>query len=125
MPKRNRRGFTLMELMIVIAVILVILTVAIPNLAAARIHANETMVQKMIGTIHTAQMQYQSQTGNFAVSLDQLNKLIPPKLAAGRHTGYRFIVQGTPEGYQIVATPEKPGSTGTRTFTSDQTGVVQ
>lgn len=105
MQKRHQRGFTLMELMIVIAVILVILTVAIPNLAAARIHANETMA---------AQMQYQSQTGNFAVSLEQLNKLIPPKLASGRHTGC-----------QIVATPEKPGSTGNRTFTSDQTGVVQ
>lgn len=125
MSKHNRRGFTLMELMIVIAVILVILTVAIPNLAAARIHANETMVQKMIGTIHTAQMQYQSQTGNFAVSLEQLDKLIPPKLAAGSHTGYRFAVQGTPGGYQIVAAPEKPGSTGNRTFTSDQTGAVQ
>lgn len=125
MKRRNKNGFSLMELLIVIAVILVILTVAVPNLAAARMHANETMVQKMIGTIQAAQAQYQSQNGNFAASLGQLGKLIPPKLAAGSHTGYRFTLEGTPGGYQIVATPEKPGSTGIRTFTSDETGVIQ
>lgn len=114
-----------MELIIVVAVIFVILTVAIPNLTAARIHANETMVLRMIGTIHTAQAQYQSQTGNFAIALQQLNKLMPPKLAAGNHSGYNFVLQGTGDGYQVVASPEKPGSTGNRTFTSDQTGILR
>lgn len=126
MQNRNaRRGFTLMELMIAVAIILVILSVALPNIMTARVHANETMVRKMIGTIHTAQVQCQSETGQFAKELTGLAKWIPGKLLTGTHSGYKFKVDATPAGYQITATPEKPGATGTRIFTSDQTLIVE
>lgn len=124
MRSTNSRGFTLMEIMIVVAIIFVILSVAVPNVMDARRHANEVTVIRMIGTIHTAQAQYQSQTGNFAVSLPELARHMSPKLAAGNHSGYNFVLEGTPEGYLLTATPEK-AARGGRAFTSDQTLIVR
>jgi len=126
MKRSGQRGFTLMELMIAVGIILVILTMVIPNLQAARIRTNEVSAIRTIGTIHTAQAQYQSQTNRYGVSLAELSKVVSKKLAtSGTHSGYRFVLQGTTEGYQIIATPEKIGDTGNRTFVSDQTLSVQ
>jgi prepilin-type N-terminal cleavage/methylation domain-containing protein len=125
MKRGGQRGFSLMELMIAVGIILVILTMVIPNLTAARVRTNEVSAIRTIGSIHTAQAQYQSQTNRYAVALPELSKVMSKKLADGIHSGYKFVVQGTNEGYQIVATPEKVGSTGNRTFVSDQTLSVQ
>lgn len=122
MRSARAKGFTLIEIMIVVAIIFIILSVAVPNVMDARRHANEVTVIRMIGTIHTAQAQYQSQTGNFAVTLSELRKLMSPKLAAGSHSGYNFLLEGTPDGYLITATPQKAGS---RSFTSDQNLIVR
>ena len=125
MNRKNQHGFTLMELMIAVGIILVILTMVLPNLAAARIRANEVSALRTISAIHTAQAQYQSQTNRFAVTLPELTKVISKKLADGAHSGYNFILQGTNEGYQITATPEKVGGTGNRTFVSDESLSVR
>jgi len=99
MKRKDRRGFTLIELMIAVGIILVILTMVLPNLAAARIRANEVSALRTISAIHTAQAQYQSQNNKFAVTLPTLTKIISRKLANGSHSGYDFILQGTNEGY--------------------------
>ena len=78
--QRNSRGFSLMELLIVIAIILTILAVALPKVNQARMSANELAVTKQIGTIHTAQAQYNSQFGKFAVVMSELGP--PPSGAA-------------------------------------------
>ncbi len=124
MHPSRRRGFTLMEVVIAVAIVFVILTVALPNFASARINTNEVNVIRMIGTIHTAQAQFQSQTGRFAVALSELNKLMPARLAAGHHSGYHFVLGGTTDGYLVTAVPEKPGGTGYRSFRSDQSLTV-
>ena len=54
----TRRGFTLIELMIAVGIILVILTMVLPNLAAARIRTNEVSALRTISAIHTARAQY-------------------------------------------------------------------
>lgn len=125
MKRNSRRGFSLMELMIAIGIILVILTMVFPNLQAAWIRANEVSAIRTIGTIHTAQAQYLSQTNRYAVALAELNKVMSKKLATGTHSGYTFVLEGTNDGCQIIATPQKAGSTGNRTFMSDQTMSVQ
>jgi len=131
MSKSKQRGFTLMELMIVVAVILVILVIAIPNVAAARAQANELAAIRMIGTIHTAQIQHLSQSGKMAAALSDLGpppagaELIPGDLAAGKKSGYLFHLQGTPRGYSITAVPESKGGTGRRSFFSDQSMIVR
>jgi len=134
---RQRRGFSLIELLIVIAIILIIVTVALPKLNNARRYAQETAALKAIQTLNTAQVQYNSTFGRFATSLIELGPptsgtanasaadLISSDLASGEKQGYVFTLTGTPAGYSISAVPKSFGSTGSRTFYSDQTLVVR
>jgi prepilin-type N-terminal cleavage/methylation domain-containing protein len=135
--RRNRAGFSLVELLIVIAIILIILATALPKFNAARMNAQEMAAIRQIQTINTMQTQYLSQFGRYAASLAELGPpasgspgpsgadLIPGDLAAGTKTGYNFTVQPTPAGYTVTAVPVTFGSTGRRTFFSDHTMVVR
>lgn len=133
----RRRGFSLIELLIVIAIILIIAAIAVPKLDKARMHTQEMAAIQQIRTIHTAQTQYYSQFGRYAKTLEELGPpasgapgpaaadLIPGDLAKGEKSGYRFLVQATPTGYTINANPVVYNSTGRRSFFSDQTLVVR
>ena|SRR5687768_10175732 len=132
-----RRGFSLIELLIVVAIILILAAIAAPKLNQNRMHTQETAAIRQIQTIHTAQTQYYSQFGRYATTLTELGPpasgqagpaaadLIPDDLAKGKKTGYNFTVQGGPNGYAITAVPEVFGNTGRRTFFSDQTLVIR
>ncbi len=137
--KKTRRefGFSLIELLIVIAIILIILAVAMPKLSRARMYAQEMAAIKTITTIHTAQAQYFSQFGKFAATLTELGPpttgqpnqsaadLISGDLALGDKSGYKFVMQLNPTGYSINATPVAYNTTGSRTFFSDQSMVIR
>ena len=132
-----RRGFSLIELLIVISIILIIITMAVPKFNQAKRFANETGALTAIKSIHEAQVQYQSQYGRFATSLAELGPpqsgaagpaaadLIDATFAAGIKSGYKLTVAGNQSGYTINANPETFGTTGTRTFFSDQTMVIR
>ncbi|MBM3785637.1 MAG: prepilin-type N-terminal cleavage/methylation domain-containing protein [Acidobacteria bacterium] len=134
---RRQRGFTLMELMIVVAIIFVILAIALPKVSGAKMQANELAAIRMIGTVHTTQTQYQSQFGKYAVTLQELGPpasgqasaaaadLLPGDLAKGKKSGYTFQMQGTPGGYTLTVVPETYNSTGRRSFFSDQSMVIR
>jgi len=136
--KRSREsGFSLIELLIVIAIILIILAIALPKFNQARMNAQETAAIRQIGTIHQAEVQYYSQFGRYAISLAELGPpagggaagpsaadLIPTTLAQGENTGYVFALQGSPTGYNVTAVPKTYGNTGRRTFFSDQSMVI-
>jgi type IV pilus assembly protein PilA len=127
-----RAGFSLIELLIVIAIILVILTVALPKLSKAVMNARETGAMKAITTIHTAQVQYYSSFGRFATSMQELGppasgadgpsaaNLIERDLATGDKGGYKFTLTPTPTGYAISAVPDQYGTSGSKTYYSDQ-----
>jgi type IV pilus assembly protein PilA len=133
---RRRSGFSLIELLIVIAIILIIVTIAVPKLNNARIYAQETAAIGALRTIHETEVQYFSTYGKYASSLTELGPptsgsaspaaadLIHEDLASGVKGGYKFTVQGTPTGYVINASPVSFGSTGKRTFYSDQSMAV-
>jgi type IV pilus assembly protein PilA len=133
----RRRGFSLIELLIVIAIILIIVTVALPKLNNATRYAHETAALKAIQTIHTMQVQYNSQYGHYATSLTEMGPpasgaatasaadLIDSGLAGGEKSGYKFTMTGNQGGYQISAVPTVYGNTGSRTFYSDQSMVIR
>ncbi len=137
--RRNQRGFSLIELLIVIAIILIILSVALPKMSQSQIHAREMGAIKTLQTINTVQIQYQSEFGQYANSLGQLGppagagtnegaqaaNLISGNLASGTSGGYSYTVTQTPSGYAVVAMPKVYNSTGRRSFYTDQTGVVR
>ena len=135
--RRNSRGFSLIELLIVIAIILIIITIAVPKYASTQRFMRETAAIRAVQTIHQMETQYQSQFGRYAASLTELGPpksgapgpaaadLIGEDLANGTKQGYKFTVTGVPGGYQIAAVPEVYGSSGNRTFYSDQTMVIR
>lgn len=137
--KRNRRqrGFSLIELLIVIAIILIIVTIALPRLGRMRMSAQEMAAISHIKTIHTAQAGYFSQFGKYADSLEKLGPspsgapspdgadLLPGDLSDGEKGGYKFQVTKTETGYAISAEPTQFGTTGSRTFYSDQSMSVR
>ena len=130
------RGFSLIELLIVIAIILIILAIAVPKLGSARMNATETVVIREIQTLHQAETQYLSQFGKYATTLPELGPpasggpgppaadLIPTSLAGGDKDGYTFTLAATPTGYTVNANPKVYNSTGRRTFFSDQSMII-
>ena len=129
---RRRRGFSLIELLIVIAIILIIITIALPRLSRARMYSQETAAIGALRTLHTAQVQYYSQYGKYAASLVELGPpaspaaadLIGNDLAGGHKSGYKFTLVGNQGGYVINANPDLLTGGGSRTFYSDQTMVI-
>jgi len=137
--KKTRRqfGFSLIELLIVIAIILIILAVAMPKLSRARMYSQEMAALQALRTIHTAQTQYYSQYGKYATTLAELgpptsgavgptaSDLIPEDLALGEKQGYKYTLTATPGGYIINASPVAFGTSVSRTFYSDQSMVIR
>jgi type IV pilus assembly protein PilA len=135
--RARRRGFSLIELLIVIAIILIIITIAVPKYNRTQMYMRETAAVKAIQTIHQVEVQYQSQYGRYAVSLAELGPpasgaaspsaadLIGNDLSNGEKQGYKFTLTGTPGGYVINANPVNYGSSGSKTFYSDQTMVIR
>ncbi len=137
--RRGQRGFSLIELLIVIAIILIILTIAVPQMSKSRMHAQEMGAIATLKTINTVETQYMSQFGQFAGSLTQLGPaasggagegpqaagLISGNLASGSTGGYNYTITQTPAGYSVSAVPKAFGSTGRRTFYTDQSGIIR
>src|SRR5277367_5022033 len=135
--RRGTRGFSLIELLIVIAIILIILAIAVPKLGSAKMNANEMAVLREIQTVTSMQVQYQSQFGRFATTLAELGPptsggpgpqaadLIPSSLALGEKDGYIFTMTATASGYTLSANPKVYNTTGRRTFFTDQNMIYR
>ena len=143
-------GFTLMELLIVMAIIAILMLIAIPTMGNMKRYANETSAIQSIRAINMAQSQYEATypANGYACTLTALGgdpKSGPPSptnaqvlqidLATGFKSGYTFTIGNCTKvsnngndritGYNVTATPQTIGSTGNRSFCSDQFGAIK
>jgi type IV pilus assembly protein PilA len=153
--RKTEKGFSLIELLIVVAIILIIAAIAIPNLLRSRMAANEASAVGSIRTMNTGAITYNATYGNgFPGSLAQMGttgaapvsctnaQFIDSVLTSGTKSGYTFILThgltqltasqsscaagyGYSDGYVVTATPITIGTTGQRGFCSDASGVIR
>ncbi len=139
-------GFSLVEVLVVIAVILIIAAIAIPRLLRSKMSANEAAAASALRSICTVQVTYDATySQGYAPSLSALgpppigspptatsSDLIDQVLSSGIRNGYSFVYTpidnagtGKPDAFTINANPLSPGQTGERYFYADQTNVIR
>ena len=147
---RKEEGFTLIELLIVMSVMLILMTLAIPQMLKITKKTNETSAIQSVRTIGQAELSYNSEypQNGFACTLSALGgdpksgapsaqgaQIIAPDLAGGQKAGYTFSItncnkvtvnnQDMYTSFEIIAVPQAIGRTGDRGFCSDANNIIR
>jgi type IV pilus assembly protein PilA len=148
--RERSNGFTLMELLIVMAIIAILMLIAIPTVGSLKKKANDLSAIQSIRAIQQAEMQYESTypSNGYACSLPALGgdpsagapsptgaQMLQGDLTSGFKSGYVFTIANCTKvtinstdrftGYTVIAVPQTVGKTGDRGFCSDQFGTIK
>jgi len=148
--RTSEAGFTLIELLIVMSVMLILMTLAVPQLLKLRKTTNETSAIQSVRTIAAAELSYSAAypTNGFACSIAQLGgdpksgapsgqaaQLIASDLASGQKAGYTFAItnctkvtvnnQDMYTSFEVTAVPQSVGKSGDRGFCSDENNTIR
>lgn len=139
---KNQKGFSLIELLLVVAVILIISAIAVPSFLRSRMRANEASAVASLRSIDTAAVTYSVSYPNlgFPAQLNLLGGaepctaspasacLVDDTIAQGAKSGYAFVWIGDGAApsvsYTITGAPQAPGSSGQSMYCSDQTALI-
>ena len=125
MEDRKNKGFSLLELLIVVAIILIIATIAIPSLLRSRQAANESAAVANLRTINTAQVTYLSSAGgNYGTTAMLVGAGLLDSRFSGTVSGYVFSIVANGPDYTADAVPASP-NTGRYGYYSTPDGVVR
>ena len=125
---KQNAGFTLIELMIVVEIIGLLVSIAVPNYLRTRVQSNEGAAVANLRAILDAELSFSAFNNGYALDFATLTEASPPYLNGkwdGPMNGYQYRIEGDAQSFRAYATPVEFGTTGWRGFFVDPTGIIR